>query len=60
MARKNSFSAHAAKYLREALKKAAKTYHRGIKPRKAIVAALQKKRDEFNRKIKVEKNRGRT
>lgn len=58
MSRKNKFSAHAAPYLREALKKAAKTYHHGIKPRKAVVTALQRKRDELNRQIKKEKQRG--
>ncbi len=60
MAKRNAFSKHAAPYLREALKKAAKTYHPGKKPRKGIITALQKKRDELNRRIKAEKNRGKT
>lgn len=60
MARQNSFSKHAAPYLRQALKAAAKTYHRGKRPRKAIVTSLQKKRDELNKKIKAEKQRGRS
>lgn len=58
MANKNAFSKHAAPYLREALKKAAKTYHRGKRPRPAIVKGLQKKRDELNQRIKTEKKRG--
>ena len=60
MAKKNAFSKHAAPYLREALKKAAKTYHPGKKPRKNVITSLQKKRDELNRKIKAEKQRGKS
>lgn len=59
MSKKNAFSKHAAPYLREALKKAARTYHPGKKPRPSIVKSLQKKRDELNVKIKAEKHRGR-
>lgn len=60
MAKKNAFAKHAAPYLREALKKAGKTYHKGKKARPAIMSSLRKKRDELNRKIKVEKNRGKS
>lgn len=59
MARNNSFSKHAAPYLRQALKAAAKTYHRGKRPRTSVLSGLRKKRDDLNRKIKVEKQRGR-
>lgn len=60
MAKKNAFAKHAAPYLREALKKAGKTYHRGIKPRPVILKGLQKKRDELNARIKTEKKRGKS
>lgn len=59
MARNNMFSKHAAPYLSKALKEAAKTYHRGKKPRKAVITSLRRKRDELNGKIKAEKQRGR-
>jgi len=58
MAKKNAFAKHAAPYLREALKKASKTYHKGKKARPAIMKSLRQKRDELNHKIKAEKNRG--
>jgi len=58
MANKNAFSKHAASYLSEALKKAARTYHPGKRPRKALIKNLQKKRDDLNAKIKTEKRRG--
>lgn len=59
MASKNSFAKHSAKYLREALKKAAKTYRPGPKPRKVVLASLRKRRDALNEQIKKERNRGR-
>lgn len=57
--KQNSFAKHAASYLREALKKAAKTYKHGIRPRKKIVQSLQARRNSLNAQIKKEKARGR-
>lgn len=54
----NSFAKHSAKYLREALKKAARTYKPGPKPRPAVLSALRKKRDSVNAQIRAEKGRG--
>lgn len=54
----NSFAKHSAKYLRQALKTAARTYKPGPKPRKAVLVSLRKRRDDLNRRIKAELNRG--
>ena len=56
--RANGFAKHASSYLREALKRAAKTYKRGVRPRKKIITSLQARRNALNAQIKKEKARG--
>lgn len=55
----NAFAKFAGKYLSEAMKRASKAYKPGLRPRKALIKGMQEKRDNLNREIKKEKNRGR-
>lgn len=54
----NKFAIHAAPFLREALKKAGRTYQAGVRPRKALLKKLRDKVKEIQVKIKKELQRG--
>lgn len=54
----NKFALHAAPFLREALKKAGRTYQAGKRPRKVVLKRLRDKVKEIQVKIKQELNRG--